>query len=76
MFRQYLAVLLVLFLLVDSILAKKAQGAKGGAGPQGPIGGAGPQGPPPTSKKFLTLSGMSNLRVLLIIVLCRLSSYF
>lgn len=59
MFRQILAVLLVLFLLADLILAKK---------PQGPKGGAGPQGPPPPTKKFLTLSGMSNMRFLLNIV--------
>lgn len=52
MFRQFLAVLLVLFLLVDLILAQI---------PQGPNDGAGPQGPPP--KKFLTLDGMSNMHV-------------
>lgn len=60
MFRKFIAVLIVLFLLVDLILAKIPQGPK--------------EGPPPPSKKFLTLSGMSNMRFLLNIVLCRLSS--
>ncbi|KAL1826721.1 hypothetical protein ACET3Z_005133 [Daucus carota] len=50
MFHQFLAVLLVLFLLLDPILAKKLLGLANDAGP-------GPQQPPPPSTKFLTLNG-------------------